>query len=72
MQVNIADQPYCATIQPTTGPSRNVPIEPTPEINNMIHTSVELITVFLTFLYRLIVILNFEINKKLPTIATLN
>jgi hypothetical protein len=38
----------------------------------MIHTSVELITVFLTFLYRLIVILNFEINKKLPTIATLN
>ncbi len=33
MQVNIADQPYCATIQPTTGPSRNVPIEPTPEMN---------------------------------------
>ena len=30
MQVNIADQPYWATIQPMTGPSRNVPIEPTP------------------------------------------
>jgi hypothetical protein len=34
MQVNIADQPYCATIQPITGPSRNVPIEPTPMIKN--------------------------------------
>jgi hypothetical protein len=30
MQVNIADQPYWATIQPITGPSRNVPMEPTP------------------------------------------
>ncbi len=35
MQVNIADQPYCATIQPITGPSRNVPIEPTPMIKNL-------------------------------------
>ncbi len=30
MQVNMADQPYWATIQPITGPSRNVPMEPTP------------------------------------------
>ncbi len=35
MQVNIADQPYWATIQPITGPSRNVPMEPTPIITKI-------------------------------------
>ena len=30
--MNIADQPYCATIQPINGPSRKVPMDPTPII----------------------------------------